>query len=110
MKLALVLTACLLSSGVFTKEIGKATDPKALALSIQTCSGLGNCQQEQAGIAIDYGYVCNDPRNCYTVSEFIHFDNQDQKMLNVILIYFNRFLMLVITLVGALPSTETLST
>ena len=86
MKLALVLTACLLSSGVFTKEIGKAADPKALALSIQTCSGLGNCQQEQAGIAIDYGYVCNDPRNCYTVSEFIHFDNQDQKMLNVILI------------------------
>jgi len=71
MKLALILAVCLLSSGVYTKEIGKAADPKALALNIQTCTAPGNCQQEQAGIVIDHGYVCNDPRNCYTVSTFL---------------------------------------
>ena len=68
MKVALILAACLLSSGVYTREIGKAeAEPKGLGLTIQTCTALGNCQTENAGIVIDVGYPCNDPRNCNTV-------------------------------------------
>ena len=62
-------------NGVYTKEIPKEEtgSSRALNLPMQICTALNNCQQQQAGLVIDYHWTgCTDPKACNYVIIILH--------------------------------------